>query len=106
MAIIRGFEAEVAAAAEVIAASPMIEAPKLPAECWHGLARAALEAAAPMRTFDERFATVLIDTSKQLEPGSPLHVAMEKTIAEIEKAFSELCPWIPGKDEADHADAG
>lgn len=38
-------EDAVARAAAVIAASPLIDAPKLPAPCWHGLARAAIEAA-------------------------------------------------------------
>lgn len=38
-------EDEVSVGAEAIARSPLIDAPKLPAECWHGLARAVLEAA-------------------------------------------------------------
>jgi hypothetical protein len=38
-------DAAIEAGAEVMAASEMIEAPKLPAECWHGLTRAVLEAA-------------------------------------------------------------
>lgn len=38
-------EEQVYAAAAVIAASPTIDAPKLPPECWHGLARACLTAA-------------------------------------------------------------
>lgn len=37
-------EEQVAAAAAVIADSPMIDTPKLPAENWYGLARACLEA--------------------------------------------------------------
>lgn len=38
-------ETQVAAGAEVIANSPGIDAPKLPAECWMGLSRAVLAAA-------------------------------------------------------------
>jgi hypothetical protein len=41
-------EERIAIAAKVIADSPLIDAPKLPAECWHGLARAVL-AAKPSR---------------------------------------------------------
>jgi hypothetical protein len=36
-------EDQVKKAAEIIANSPLIDAPKLPAECWHGLARSILE---------------------------------------------------------------
>lgn len=42
-------EIEVDAAAKMLAASPMIEAPKLDAISWHGLARAVLEAAGNAR---------------------------------------------------------
>lgn len=38
-------EQEVEAGAAAIAASPLIDAPKLPAPSWHGLSRAVLEAA-------------------------------------------------------------
>jgi hypothetical protein len=40
-------EDQVKQAAEIIANSPLIDAPKLPAECWHGLARSILEVRAP-----------------------------------------------------------
>jgi len=36
-------ERDVEVAAAVIAATPLIEAPQLPAPCWHGLARLVLE---------------------------------------------------------------
>ncbi len=38
-------EQEVEAGAKAIAASPLIDAPRLPSTAWHGLARAVLEAA-------------------------------------------------------------
>jgi hypothetical protein len=40
-------EDQVKKAAEIIANSPLIDAPKLPAECWQGLARSILEVRAP-----------------------------------------------------------
>lgn len=41
-------EAQVEQAAKVIAASPLIDAPKLPAPAWMGLARAVLQSARPV----------------------------------------------------------
>ena len=45
-------EQEVERVAGILAVSPLIEAPRLPAECWHGLARAALTAAEQVRASD------------------------------------------------------
>jgi hypothetical protein len=61
-------EAEVEAAAQVMADLPSIDAPKLPAPCWMGSARAMLEAAERVRAKDPMLA--------------PFHVREGETIAE------------------------
>lgn len=47
-------EEQVAAGAAILAASPMIDKPKLPAECWHGLARAVIDAAEQAKDAERR----------------------------------------------------
>ena len=47
-------EEEVAAGASVIARSQLIDAPKLPADNWQGLARSILEAAETVRDREEQ----------------------------------------------------
>jgi hypothetical protein len=51
-------ERDVWAAAKVIAVSPLIDAQRLPAEAWCGLARQILEEVEHMRTIEQRIAAL------------------------------------------------
>jgi len=51
-------ERDVWVAAKVIAASPLIDAPRLPPENWMGLARHIIEEVERMRRVDEKIAAL------------------------------------------------